>query len=77
MRVPGLDGVRIPTIHIMHDPMDVFTNISRYSKDQRLNSGHLTMLDLPELMTGSDHDFGPHINRTIWKKDYFYSHFQL
>eukprot|EP00268_Persea_americana_P030535 TRINITY_DN29562_c0_g1_i1.p1 TRINITY_DN29562_c0_g1~~TRINITY_DN29562_c0_g1_i1.p1 ORF type:complete len:124 (-),score=6.72 TRINITY_DN29562_c0_g1_i1:84-428(-) len=51
--------------------MDVFTNISRYSKDQRLKFGHLTMFDLPELLTGSDHDFEPHINWKIWKNRLF------
>ena len=67
MKVLGLDGVRIPTIRRMHDPMDVFTNISRYSEDQQLKFGHLTMFDLPEIMIGSDHDFGPRVNQTIWK----------
>ena len=71
MRVPGLDGGRIPTICRIYDPMDVFTNISRYGEDQRLKFGHLTVFDLPKPMTGSDHDFGPHINRKNWKNEQF------
>ena len=52
----------------IYDPMDVFTNISRYGEDQRLKFGHLTVFDLSEPMTGSDHDFGPHINRKKLEK---------
>ena len=65
MIVPSLDARLIPTICRMLDPMNVFINISRYSKDQRLKFGNLIMFNLPELMTGSDNDFGPHINRKI------------
>ena len=71
MRVPGLEGGMIPTVCRIYDLMDVFINILRYSKDHHLKFGHLTMFDLPELMTDSDHDFGPHINRKIWKKRLF------
>ena len=51
--------------------MDVFTNISRYSKDQRMKF-HLAMFKLFKLMTGSDLGCGPHINQKIGKTDWFY-----
>ena len=30
--------------------------------------GYLAVFDIPELMTGSDLDCGPHINQKLWKK---------
>ena len=73
-RLNGLDFTNEPHIilEIAIQRSRLFCTISKSMRDQRLKCDQLVVFDLPEIVHGLDHDYGPHRNQKIGKNTIFF-----